>query len=219
MRVLLYIGILLGAVACGHPNNLLQSGDLLFMCGENSEMTGAITAATGSDGRKNAAKNGDGGLDFAHVGIAVCANEADSVLEATTEGGVRMTALAEYLDRAARIDNRPAVIAKRLRDTTGVAAAIARARTHIGLPYDYAFGPGADAFYCSELVQACYLRADGSPVFATQPMNFRAADGTMPQFWVALFAGLGKPIPQGVSGTNPNDMAREAALAEVYRYF
>ena len=50
-------------------------------------------------------------------------------------------------------------------------------------------------------------------------MNFRAADGTMPAFWTELFEKLGEPIPEGVPGTNPNDMAREGVLTEVGRYF
>lgn len=83
-RSLLYIGILFSAVSCGRNGHALQSGDLLFQAGESSDMTGAITAATGENGR----------LNFSHVGIAVVKNGADSVLEATTNGGVRLTGTA-----------------------------------------------------------------------------------------------------------------------------
>ena len=69
-RSLLYIGILFSAVSCGRNDHALQSGDLLFQAGESSDMTGAITAATGENGR----------LNFSHVGIAVVKNGADSVL-------------------------------------------------------------------------------------------------------------------------------------------
>lgn len=55
-------------------------------------MTGAITAATGEEGL----------LNFSHVGIAVVGGGADSVLEATTDGGVRLTLLAEFLGRSAK---------------------------------------------------------------------------------------------------------------------
>ena len=208
-RTLLYIGMLFSAISCGRNGDRLQTGDLLFQAGKNSDMTGAITAATGSDGR----------LNFSHVGIAVAANGADSVLEATTAGGVRLTALPEFLGRSAKIDGRPAVVAMRLKDTTGVAAAVRRAQKLRGLPYDYAFRPGNGAYYCSELVWESYLREDGSPVFPARPMNFRAADGMLPQFWTELFARRGEAVPEGVPGTNPNDMAREAALEEVFRWF
>ena len=175
-RSLLYIGILFSAVSCGRNDHALQSGDLLFQAGENSDMTGAITAATGENGR----------LNFSHVGIAVVKNGADSVLEATTNGGVRLTALPEFLARSAKIGGRPTVVAMRLKDTAGVSEAVRRARSHLGLPYDY---------------------------------YFRAEDGTLPQFWTELFARRGESVPEGVPGTNPNDMSQERTLREVYRWF
>ena len=115
-RSLLYIGILFSAVSCGRNDHSLQSGDLLFQAGESSDMTGAITAATGENGR----------LNFSHVGIAVVKNGADSVLEATTNGGVRLTALPEFLARSAKIGGRPTVVAMRLKDTAGVSEAVRR---------------------------------------------------------------------------------------------
>lgn len=208
-RTLLYIGILFSALSCGRNDDRLHTGDLLFQVGRNSEMTGAITAATGDDGSP----------DFSHVGIAVTAKGADSVLEATTEGGVRLTALAEFLGRAAKIGGRPAVAAMRLKDTAGVAAAVWRARGCLGLPYDYSFRPGNGRYYCSELVWESFRAEDGSPLFTARPMNFRAADGTLPQFWIDLFARLGEEVPEGLPGTNPNDMAREPILEEVFRWF
>lgn len=208
-QALIYIGMLLLAISCGRNCDRPHTGDLLFQAGKNSDMTGAITAATGEDGQ----------LNFSHVGIAVVSGGADSVLEATTDGGVRLTTLAEFLDRSAKIGGRPAVVAMRLKDTAGVAAAVRRARSFLGVPYDYSYQPGAGKLYCSELVWESYRAEDGSPLFTAQPMNFRAADGTLPQFWADLFARLGEPVPEGLPGTNPNDMAREEILEEVHRYF
>ena len=181
MKSLLYIGMLFSAVSCGRPTPELHPGDLLFQVGKTSEMTEAITAATGEAQR----------LNYSHVGIAVPAAGADSVLEAVM----------------------------RLRDTTGVTAAVARARTYLGQPYDYSFRPDNGKMYCSELVWASYLAPDGSRLFTARPMNFRAADGTMPQFWTELFAKAGEEIPEGVPGTNPNDMARECILECAGRYY
>ena len=186
-----------------------ELGDLLFQVGETSEMTGAITAATGKERQ----------LNYSHVGIAVRSRGLDSVLEATSDGGVRVTALGDFLARSARIDGRPAVTVMRLRDTTGVAAAIERARKFIGQPYDYSFRPDNGKMYCSELVWESYLAPDGSRRFPARPMNFRAADGSLPRVWAELFAGLGEEIPQDIPGTNPNDMARDPQLKEVARCY
>ena len=199
---------------------MLQTGDLLFQCGTGA-MTEAITDATGRDEV----------LNFTHVGILLAAERSakrpstaypsptDSVLEATSDGGVRMTALSEFLDKSEMLDGRPMVVAMRLRDTAGVAASVARARKALGAPYDYSFRPDNGRYYCSELVYENYRHSDGTPRFTARPMNFRAADNTMPRYWTELFERLGEPIPEGVPGTNPNDMAREEALYEVLRWF
>lgn len=209
MRVLLYIGVLFSAVSCGTQGPALHPGDLLFEAGADSRMTEAIRAATGRNGA----------LNFTHVAIAVGSERADSIIEATSEGGVRIVALNEFLARAGKIGARPGVVAMRLRDTARVGAAVRRARSFLGQPYDYAYRPDNGWMYCSELVWESYRAADGTPLFRAQPMRFRAADGTMPAFWSELFAALGEPVPEGVPGTNPNDMAHEACLREIYRWF
>ena len=43
-------------------------------------------------------------------------------------------------------------------------------------------------------------------------MNWRDADGNMPDYWVEHFRKLGMPVPEGVEGTNPADLARCAVL-------
>lgn len=205
------IGLLCMAAAaagCGRNIPALESGDLLFQAGKRTDMAGAITAATGQAEA----------LNYTHVGIAVCAPGADSVLEATT-GGVRIVALERFLADAGAAEGRPLVVAMRLRDTSGLTASMRRAHNCLGLPYDYSFRPDNGRLYCSELVWESYRRTDGTPVFPARPMNFRAADGTMPRYWVALFEKLGEPIPEGEPGTNPNEMARDPQLREVGRWF
>lgn len=210
MKNLLYIiGIFFGTLVSCSPRAPLHSGDLLFRAGRESAMNGAITAATG----------GNAILPFTHVGIAVCHERVDSVLEATSDGGVRMTTLDEFLDKSATVDGRPAVVAMRLKDTTGIAASLLRARTFLGQPYDYSFRPDNGKMYCSELVWESYRMPDGRPIFPSRPMNFRASDGSMPPFWVELFERLDEEIPEGIPGTNPADMAQDSVLMEVFRWF
>lgn len=205
----IYIGIC--CMGCsGVPEGTdLTEGDLLFQVGRGSAMSGAIAAATGTASE----------ISYTHVAIAVGSTPCDSVLEASSERGVSVTALAEFLDRSARGERGPLVRVMRLRDTTGLAASVARARNCIGQPYDYAYGCDNGKMYCSELVWESYRRRDGSRIFSARPMNFRAADGTMPAFWTELFDRLGEPIPEGEPGTNPNDMSRDTALVERFRYF
>lgn len=55
-------------------------------------------------------------------------------------------------------------------------------------------------------------------LFAASPMNFRDSAGNMPEFWEKLFAKFSEPVPEGVPGTNPNDMAKSPVLTFVRRY-
>lgn len=208
-RLIIYIGMLLSAACSSRPTGPdLQTGDLLFQCGTGA-MTEAITDATSRSER----------LNFTHVGIVIHGDRCDSVLEATSDGGVHMTALSEFLDKSAMLDGRPMVAAMRMHDTTGIAASVERARKVLGAPYDYAFRPDNGRFYCSELVYDHYLRPDGTHCFTARPMNFRAPDGTMPRYWQELFERLGEPIPEGLPGTNPNDLSQEKNLYEIHRWF
>lgn len=217
------------ALSCGRNTPRLQSGDLLFQAGKSTEMEGAITAATGAEhDRRRGRSSAKGSPEYTHVGIAVVNDGADSVVEAVGEG-VRIVALQEFLAAAGQIGGRPAVVVLRLRDTVGVIAearraailreAVRRARGFTGQPYDYAFLPHNGKLYCSELVWESFRTQDGSHLFPARPMNFRAADGSMPVFWTELFARQGDTIPQGVPGTNPNELAREPELIEIGRWF
>ena len=208
-RILIYIGMLLAGASCTSSAPRLTTGDLLFQTTPDSPMAAAIHAATDKKDVEN----------FSHAAIFVRATPADSVLEATTEGGVRMVAFKDFVARSAKINGKPYLVAMRLRDTAGVTASVQRAKTRIGAAYDYAFRADNGKFYCSELIWAHYFRPDSLRIFAAQPMNFRATDGTMPRYWVELYERLGEAIPEGEPGTNPNDMARDKALREVWRWF
>lgn len=207
------IGILIITVSCEHPEFQLQDGDLLFQVSKAGEMSQAITSATG---------NPDS-LSFTHV--AIVSHESDGIyaLEAVPERGVTMTPLPEFLNNAAKIEGRPAVIVARLqtrRAKETARSAVLKAKSFLGQPYDYSFRPDNGKIYCSELVWESFRDPlSGMPLFSTRPMNFRAADGTMPRFWEEHFATLGEPIPEGVQGTNPNDLLREKNLKVIYRYY
>lgn len=187
----------------------LRDGDLLFQAEEATAFSDAILAATARDS-----------LTFSHVGIFARINGAPSVIEAVPRHGVTVTPLDSFLASST------VVRAMRLAvpgDSALATRAVKEALRLLGKPYDRRFAPGDSAVYCSELVQIACDRAArqlfgdaAEPVFASAPMNFLASDGTMPQFWVDLFAAEGCPIPQGVPGTNPNAMAASPRLRTIF---
>ena len=88
-RFIIYISIAIACASCRPCPPKLQAGDLLFQAGSGSDMTEAIDCATRSDNN----------LTFTHVGIFTPDRGTDCVLEATSEGGVKITPMQEFLNR------------------------------------------------------------------------------------------------------------------------
>ena len=188
----------------------LKNGDLIFQLSGNSEFSKAISEATACDGE----------LDFSHVGIIfIDENNDKQVIEASPTEGVRIIPLADFKKLALKIDGKPALLVKRLIVDIDFNEAIKRAKMLIGEEYDWWFLPNNDKIYCSELVYESFIDENGAHVFSSNPMNFRAKDGTMPLYWVQLFGGKEENVPEGIEGTNPNDLSKDFRLMEVYRFF
>lgn len=203
MKRTAFILLLLCAAACALVGERLQTGDLVFVGVEEGSdadagsMSDAIVSATGS---------------ITHVGIVeVDGSGTVWIIDASPKRGVARHSLASFIS-----DNPRAVFTvKRLRDTSGVSQFVENAKAHIGEPYDLAFLPDNGAMYCSELIREACHRPDGSFLFEETPMNFLAADGTVPAYWDQLFADLGMEVPQGVLGTNPQELSQSPLLEEV----
>lgn len=186
--------------ACHSPHWHLQTGDLIFLIptgDSQGSMDEAISAATG---------------EITHVAIVdVDESGGVSVIDATPRRGVSRYSLDTF------ISDNPLTefVVKRLRDTSGVSRFVGNARGFIGEAYDMAFMPDNGAMYCSELVREAYRTEDGSYLFDAPPMNFKDKDGHMPAFWEQSFERLGVSVPQGIPGTNPQDMSLSPLLETV----
>lgn len=196
MKCHLAYAFLLGSLlACSQDG--LRSGDLLFQAGD-SDFTEAITSVT------------DG--NWSHVGIVEKTPEGVFILEATPDHGVVRTPLQAFLDDAAHDqDGHLAVKACRVvgMDQHRLEEAVEKAVSHLGKNYDFAFLPGTEEIYCSELVYECYREADGSPFFRANPMTFKDSTGETDPYWIRYYEQLGRAIPEGLPGTNPNDLSRD----------
>lgn len=171
-----------------------QTGDLIFFTGGSSSMDDAISSSTG-----------DG---FVHVAIVEVDSEGTAwLIDATPRKGVSREKLETKL-----LEEKGKTLLMRLKDSTGVTASVQRAKGLIGSSYDFAFLPDNDAYYCSELVYECFLRPDGSHIFSSQPMNFLDSEGNLPEYWKELFEKLQMDVPQGLPGTNPEDLSRSTTL-------
>ena len=197
--------------ACTQRQERLQNGDLVFVglpMGYDAE-TGSIDEAIAS------ATAEEGALNLIHVAIAEVKADSVWIIDATIAHGVDRHPLDTFLTDFTLPDGSyPEFIVKRVKGVDADAA-VEKAKTFCGRAYDVCFLPENEDLYCSELVQRSYLDASGNPVFDSEPMNFRAPDGTMPPYWEWLFGKLGMEIPQGLPGTNPQRMSQAACLVDV----
>lgn len=209
MAVALFLSLML--FSCGRKEDCLKNGDLVFVgipVGydvESGSLDEAISSATGEDGA----------LNMIHVGIAEVQADSVWIIDATTAHGVARRPLDSFL-KESMLSNGiyPEFVVKRVQGIDADAA-VNVAKTFCGCAYDLRFLPDNEDIYCSELVQRSYMYPSGEPVFESSPMNFKAADGTMPSYWENQFGQLGMEVPQGLPGTNPQKMSQTPCLTGV----
>lgn len=232
--LLLWIGLTLTGTACKPGGTTAtytpQAGDLLFLVApasykdkpKPSDTAGPTEPADAAFSNAITVATAQGAtLKFSHVAIVALKDDGTPyVVEASSRCGVARTAWDDFLAAAEPINGQPGVVVMRVTDPHfPLNEAVVRAESHIGQAYDWSFLPDNGQFYCSELVYESFRKTDGTPLFTARPMNFRDADGRMPAFWTELFERLGEPIPEGVPGTNPHDLAQAPVLKEVWRFF
>ncbi len=191
----------------------LQNGDLVFVgipldydIGDTSDMAGAIAAATGHDDL----------LRFIHVAIVEKQGDSVWIIDATIKRGIdRHPIDTLFADFTLEDGSLPLFVVKRLRNNKDAAQYVDQSKKFLGRAYDMAFLPDNEELYCSELVRDSYITTSGKHVFKAAPMNFKSPDGSFPPFWTHFFEMIGQPIPQGVQGTNPQDMYNEKCLVPV----
>lgn len=155
----------------------------------------------------------DGGMQFDHVAMFATVRDSPVVIEASAKDGVVIRKWDVFLS-----DAKNGVVVKRINHKVDMKAAVRRAMSFAGQPYDWSYMPGNGKMYCSELIYNSFIDSDGNRLFKEKPMSFRDAEGNTPRFWIELFRKSGEPIPEGIPGTNPNDMAKETFLDEIYIY-
>ena len=193
--VLLLASLLPAHAASPQP----RSGDLLFVTAAHAGLSGAIHDATA----RSAAES------FDHVALVADEGEVPVVLHADEKGSREQT-LQSFLSDAR--GKQRTVVLYRLKPAqrAAIPAAIAKARTLLGRPYNATYVQDEDSYYCSDFIERAFR---AQQVFATQPMNFRNLQtGEMPAYWVDFYRRKGMAVPQGAPGTNPNDMAAAPVL-------
>ena len=190
MKRILLPFILLLAGALQAQEKCMCPGDLLFYA-DTEGMGAAVKESTGH---------------YTHVALVVEVGDTVWIIDATHRNGVSRCPLLQRPESSVKLY--PDVY--RLTVPFDTAAVIARATALIGKPYDDAFLPDNDAYYCSELIQEAF-----DTLFPSKPMNWRDAKGKLPKYWKKHFKKLKMKVPEGVPGTNPTDLSRSPLLRKL----
>ena len=182
----------------------LQTGDLLFREKSSENISEAIDKVTQTSGETH----------FSHVGLVEVTDTGIVVLHAYPEGGTCIVSLSEFLHPKG---DSVRVIAYRLKEDWQKAtpAAIQKAHSMLGKPYNFSYVLSDTAHYCSEFV---YLAFAADSVFKLEPMTFKdPATGSFPKAWVEYYQKMGIEIPEGKPGCNPNGLAASEKLERLGR--
>ena len=214
VAIFLFAALTLLAAGCKPAQKqALRSGDLVFVQIpadydlEDDSMASAISASTAS---------GEA-LMTIHVAILEVKGDSTWIIDATIKHGVDRHPLDTFLtDFTLKDGSLPVFDIKRANvDEKQAQQFVENAKQFLGQPYDVHFLPDNAAMYCSELVYHSYVNEDGTHIFTEYPMNFLDENGEMPVYWTQLFALLGQEVPQGIMGTNPQQMSADPALTTV----
>jgi cell wall-associated NlpC family hydrolase len=174
----------------------LRTGDIVLHT-SRSRQSRAIQAATESP--------------LSHVGLVEVTPEGAWVVEAVQP--VRRVPFAKWKARGVKghiLVLRPKALSDAQRQQ-----AVAEAKAHLGKPYDWRFGWGDEAMYCSELVRKAYARGAGVEY------------GEMERLGSLQVAGLEKPmrerygqeVPLDLELVTPASLAGDARLEVVHSDF
>jgi len=191
----------------------LRNCDLLFVAQSGADidgqdsMDGAIAAATADVGASA----------VTHVAMLERRFLSLWVIDATPQHGVSRRRYKSFIEEQTPGST---VIVKRV---VGLRKAdrrriIKKAKTFLWQSYDFTFLPDNDMMYCSELIRESFRDRKGAFLFDAAPMNFLSPDGSLPEFWHELFESLETEVPQGVPGTNPQDMSESPLLKTVMTF-
>lgn len=184
------------------PKIKLQSGDLLFREKSSENISEAIDKVTQTSGATH----------FSHVGLVEATSTGVMVLHASPKGGTCIVSLEEFLHPQG---DSVRVIAYRLKDEEQktIPAAIQKAHSMLGKPYNFSYILSDTAHYCSEFV---YLSFAADSVFTLEPMTFKdPKTGNFPAAWIEYYQKLGIEIPEGQPGCNPNGLAASGRLEKL----
>lgn len=185
------------------PVSGLENGDLLFVTAKETGLSGAINNVTQK--QKSAS--------FDHIGILEKNNTGSFVLHAAPKGGSQKQSLKEFLKDQA--DDGQQVVVYRLKPQykNTIPAAISKANSMLGKPYNFNYILDESSYYCSDFIERAFRE---NQIFRLEPMTFTdPKTGKTNLFWEEFYRKKNLKVPEGEPGCNPNGLAASDKLERV----
>ncbi|ALR32587.1 hypothetical protein ATE47_11995 [Chryseobacterium sp. IHB B 17019] len=173
-----------------------------------------VTAkATGLSGAINNVTQKQENASFDHIGILEKTKNEVFVLHAAPKGGSQKQILKEFLKDQA--DDGQKVIVYRLKKQyqNAIPAALERAESMVGKPYNFNYILDENSYYCSDFIERAFRK---DAVFKLEPMTFiDPKTGKTNDFWEEFYKKKNLKVPEGEPGCNPNGLAASDKLERV----
>lgn len=188
--------LLLILMQCNSYHGLqLQNGDLLFVTAKETGLSGAINNVTQK--YKTAS--------FDHIGILEKDGRKMFVLHAAPKGGSQKQSLKNFLEDQQKGQQNVVVYRLKPEYQKSIPAAIGKANSMVGKPYNFNYILDEGSYYCSDFVERAFR---GNHIFKLEPMTFiDPKTGKINVFWEEFYAKKNLKVPEGEPGCNPNGLA------------
>ncbi|MCK8498822.1 YiiX family permuted papain-like enzyme [Myxococcus fulvus] len=174
----------------------LRTGDIVLHT-SRSRQSQAIQVATHSP--------------LSHVGLVEVTEKGAFVVEAVQP--VQRVPFAKW--KARGVKDRILVLRAEDIDAKTKQRVLAAAKAHLGKPYDWRFGWGDDAMYCSELVRKAYAQGAGVEYGEMQTLGSLDVEGLRKQ----MRERYGAKVPLELTLITPASLARDTRLTVVHSDF
>lgn len=183
-----------------HNTVQLQNGDLLFVTAKETGLSGAINNVTQK--QKIAS--------FDHIGILEKEGKKLFVLHAAPKGGSQKQSLKDFVEDQKRDQQNIVVYRLKAEYKKSIPAAIEKAHSMLGKPYNFNYILDESSYYCSDFIERAF-REDH--IFKLEPMTFiDPKTGKINAFWEEFYTKKNLKVPEGEPGCNPNGLAGSEKL-------
>lgn len=180
-----------------------QNGDLLFVTAKETGLSGAINNVTQK--QKSAS--------FDHIGILEKEGKRWFVLHAAPKGGSQKQDVKDFIEDQKKDQQNIVVYRLKPEYQKSIPAAIEKAHSMLGKPYNFNYILDENSYYCSDFVERAF-REDH--IFKLEPMTFiDPKTGKINAFWKEFYTKKNLKVPEGEPGCNPNGLAGSDKLERV----